>query len=385
MSDHRRRRALGGDASRKRALLTSFDDLFVLAADIDRARRTGTECRVDLRGSSSDSGRGYDPDAVVAASSLLLTSVAADTAVHVAMPQRKSDLLQLAECGLLFALAQRAEDRVTIDWGDSDEDFLDLGATTRHQLSQWRADWHPSNLWYRTLLLDPQPPEPLPANPVSVVQGSFVSFLNPHRTSRSRVNAELTHNLAVPWVARILEDHHGVSDQPLLIDVAAVLDEAILNLVDYAFSTAFEGDSRSFVNLYLREGKRDGSGTLTILICDFGVGIPSTLRAKLIRDHDTLDIDLIERALTGQLAYNHNRGRGLPGIADIAGSHHADLTIMTRTDAGFVRTSGTGRDYRPDEYLVPYAGTAVRMAIPVRRPVPAEPQPQPQAELEFQG
>lgn len=297
-------------------------------------------------------------------SALLLSERYRDLPLEIRLPTGRADLLQLARSGVLFAAAQRpGPTRVTAL--AAQDRLFDLVGDELSGLQEWKGRWSHVDKRFRRCMLEQsaetptaderadeqdagrQPPGPssparVPLAPL--VQDRFVTFLNPHRSSRTRVNNELTHNLVEPWLARLIGPPPAAADWTLppltderLPDVRAysqTVDELLDNLCDYAFEDS--ACALSYLQLYTTKGGRRSADRLHMSVLDNGLGILTTLRPKLVGrlEAEYSDEQLLDELLHGGLRYARGRGRGLAYIAELAADRRGSALIATSCPSG---------------------------------------------------
>ena len=196
---------------------------------------------------------------------------------------------------------------------------------------------------------------------------NFVTFINPHQSSATGIQRELTANLAVPWLAQML---HGDANRQMLADVAEILDETLANINEHAFSAATPHKS-SAVQVYVTETHTRGqSHTVHLLVLDTGMGIPASLRPKIPHLADSDDQEVLEFSVSKSRLnrhYGRARGNALPDLIDIAVRSQGKLTIATSGRAQQSTLLTVGPEGTKVETLdaTPIAGTIVLATIPV--------------------
>lgn len=138
----------------------------------------------------------------------------------------------------------------------------------------------------------------------------------------------------------------GLFKRKDLATVQLSLDEAFYNVFDHA-----EANGNAFLFLRFNEER----GVLSIAVCDFGRGIPSTVKAYLPGIDS--DVDALKLAIQDSFtvkSQGHNKGFGLGNIRD-AGVEGDSMWIVSN-EASLVTLKGSVRGMH-NEFFFP--GTAI--------------------------
>lgn len=290
--------------------------------------------------------------------------------VAVTLPSAPSDLLVLARAGVLFACAQRPGPTL-VDRAEEHGQGSFPGMEAHAALASWTGRWRPRDMQFRRRLMEqgassPTADEELARETVredgsaleavQLVHDRFVTFLNPHRVPRGRVNAELTRNLVEPWLRRLLTPPSGWVPPgtlpapelrlPALADYTRVVDELLDNLVDHAFGPT--DLAMSYLQLFTTRGGTGSADRLHLSVLDNGRGIVSTLRPK-VPSPPAGDDELLDELLHGRLRYGRGRGKGLAAVAAVAREHGGAALVATSAAGGGAWLAELRRD---DEWSV---------------------------------
>lgn len=337
-------------------------------------RRPVLDLDLDTPWRSASPKAHVDQLTAVLLASLLLSPAARDVDVRVRLPHSQRALHQLARGGLLFALANRDEARTKVHFTTGTENQLPLFDVTGmlRELEPWRRNWRPADRAFRRAMHATAATRPLEiderlSGATSVIGTNFVTFINPHKSSATGIQRELTANLAVPWLAQML---HGDANRQMLADVAEILDETLANINEHAFSAATPHKS-SAVQLYVTETHTRGqSHTVHLLVLDTGMGIPASLRPKIPHLADSDDEEVLEFSVSRSRQdryYGRARGNALPDLCDMAVRNQGKLTIATSGRAQQSTLLTVDPEGTKVETLAatPIAGTIVLATIPV--------------------
>lgn len=321
--------------------LRNFDDL----AEVNRSlhgRQLVLE--FDLRPLASGDSKRFtriDADTAAAFANLLL-SVRRTAPIVMWLPELPALLRPLVRAGLLFALGQRPG-AVTAFLGDQPAPDL---------VEHWRGTWNPNATAFRhrvTGSVDTPDDDAQGADLGDAVSAGHVIFKNPHlAVARERLATEVSDNLAVPWVRRVVGAASPQADKAWLTmfsDAAgSVIRELLFNLAVHPFAPLtgvqdLEHDRRrAYVSLFsTRGGGEKSHNRVHVVVADTGHGIARTLRPKLRQlgsDTATLDPGKLLTALLEQTlpSYGHAEGFGFGRIIDLVQRFGGTLHLLTSAD-----------------------------------------------------
>ena len=294
----------------------------------------------------------------------------------------------LDRSGLSFAIAQR--NRTSTDVQSHGGKFEGW------PLADWKREWCPGDsLFRRKLMRDRDEPDEL-------IQGEFVTFLNPHlHASSLKLGVELVDYQVRPWVERLLGQSRGSDEESdtvvtsLIEDITVITYQLVENL-RYAFPTKrFRREHilaparKSYVQLYTTSGGGSESyDRLHLVVADTGIGIVGSLKPKLRYTHEGRVLDsqsIIDRLLHRSLPpYGRAAGGGYRKIIDAVCGSAGQLLLTTgstrldRTGEVFRASLSCRRESSPTVTIerdanLHFIGTTVHAIVPIRRAHPEAP------------